>query len=143
MIIRKTFMERPMSDPTNRGFITLISVLVLSAVGVAVGVSLILSGLGSGRTAFALEQSNQAKALANACTEEALAQINDSIPFSGTGTLTLGQGSCSYTVTKQTGQNRTIDSTGTVGTVIRKVRILIDKITPSIHITSWQEVADF
>ncbi len=140
MITRQTFMEPPMSDPNNKGFITLISVLVLTAIGVAVGVSVILSGLGSSRSAFALEQSGQAKALANACAEESLQQIYDSIPFSGTATLTFGEGSCTYTVTKLTGQNRTIAVTGTVGTIVRKVNILIDKITPTINITSWQEV---
>ena len=89
-----------------------------------------------------MEQSNQAKALANACAEEALQQIRDSTPFTGTGNLTLGQGSCNYTVTSGGGQNRTIASTGTVGSIVRKVKTTIDKINPGINITSWQEVAD-
>ena len=127
----------------KNGFITLISVLIVGAVGVAIAASLLLLGLGSSRTSFALEQSNQAKALANACGEEALQQIRDSTPFSGTGSLTLGQGTCTYTVVKLTGQNRTVTASGTVGTIIRKVSISLDKITPNINITSWQEVADF
>ena len=45
------------------GFITLVSVLVVGAVGVAIALSLILIGLGSSRTSIAVEQSNQAKAL--------------------------------------------------------------------------------
>lgn len=126
----------------NEGFITLISVLVVGAVGVAVTLSLILLGLGSSRTSFAVEQSNQAKALANACAEEALEQIRDSTPFTGTGNLTLGQGTCAYTVTSQGGQNRTVTASGTVGTIIRKVKIIINKINPTITATSWQEVAD-
>ena len=125
------------------GFITLISVLIAGAVGVGIVTSLILLGLGSSRTSFALIQSNQAKTLANACAEEALQQIRDSTPFSGTGNLTLGAGTCTYTVTKLTGQNRTITGSGTVGTIIRKISISLDKITPNINITSWQEVADF
>ena len=128
---------------TNQGYIVLITVLVIGAVGVAIAVSLLLLGLGSSRTSFALEQSNQAKALANACSEEALQQIHDSNPFEGSGNLTLGQGACTYTITKLVGQNRTITASGTVGTVIRKVSISLDKITPSINITSWQEVADY
>ncbi|GEM_PF-113468 len=128
---------------SNNGYIALITVLVTGAVGVAIAVSLLLLGLGSSRTSFSLEQSNQAKALANACSEEALQQIRDSTPFTGTGNLTLGQGTCTYTVTSQGGQNRTITSSGTVGTILRKVKIILDKITPNINITSWQEVADF
>mgnify|MGYP001616035106 CR=1 FL=1 len=137
-------MEQLVYDKNyQKGYIALITVLVTGAVGVAITVSLLLLGLGSSRTSFSLEQSNQAKALANACAEEALQQIRDSTPFTGTGNLTLGQGSCSYTVTSGGSQNRTITSTGTVGTIIRKVKITIDKITPSINVTSWQEVADF
>ena len=127
----------------HKGFITLISVLVVGAVGVAITTSLILLGLGSSRTSFAIEQSNQAKGIANACAEEALQQIRDSTPFTGSGNLTLGQGICAYTVTNQGGQNRTITSSGTVGAIIRKVKIIIDKINPTIQIISWQEVDNF
>jgi len=127
----------------RKGYIALITVLVTGAVGVAITVSLILLGLGSSRTSFSLEQSNQAKALANACSEEALQQIRDSTPFTGTGNLTLGRGTCAYAVVNDGAQNRTVSASGTVGTVVRKVKITIDKINPSINITSWQEVADF
>jgi len=127
----------------SRGYITLISVLVVGAVGVAIATSLILLGIGSSRSSFALEQSNQAKALANACAEEALQQIRDSTPYTGTGNLSLGQGTCTYTVTSQGGQNRTITASGTVGTIVRKVKIIITKINPTITVSTWQEVADF
>lgn len=136
-------MAQQISEIKSRGFITLVSVLLLAALSVTITSSLILLGLGSSRTGFALEQSNQVKALANACAEEALQQINSFTPFSGTGSLSIGQGSCSYTVTKLTGQNRTIIASGLVGTIIRKISISIDKINPDINITSWQEVTDF
>lgn len=127
----------------QKGYITLLSTLFLVAIGGVVAGSLILLGLGFSKTSFTLVQSNQAKALANACMEEALERINDSAPFTGTGSLTLGAGTCSYTVTSGGGQNRTITSSGTVGSIIRKVTVTIDKITPAIEVTSWQEVADF
>ena len=115
-------------NKSSHGFITLISVLVVGAVGVAITLSMILLELGSSRTSFALEQSNQAKALANACAEEAMQQIRDSTPFTGTGNLTLGQGTCSYTVTNTGGQNRTITASG------------INQINPAMAVTSWQEM---
>ena len=131
------------SHNMNKGFITLISVLIVGAVGTAVAISLILLGLGSSRTSFAVEQSNQAKALANACAEKALQQIRDSTPYTGSGNLSLGQGDCSYTVTSQGGQNRIIAASGIVGTIIRKVEVIIDTINPVIEIVSWQELPDF
>lgn len=124
----------------NRGYITLISVLVVGAVGVAISVSLLLLGLGSSRTSFSFQQSAQAKALANACIEEGMQQIRDSIPYTGTGNLSLGSGDCTYTVASQGAQNRTIVASGTVGNVIRKINVIIDAINPNITVVSWQEV---
>lgn len=130
------------NNSSGYGYITLISILIVGAVGVAITLSIILLGVGSSRASFAIEQSNQAKALTNACAEEALQQIRDSAPFIGSGDLTLGQGTCMYAVTSQGGQNRTITASGTVGTIVRKVKIIIDKINPAIQVVSWQEVAD-
>lgn len=127
----------------QRGYITLLSTLFLVAIGGVVAGSLILLGLGFSKTSLAIDQSNQAKSLANACSEEALQQIRSSTVYTGSGNLTLGQGSCSYTVTSGGGENRTIVSTGAVGTIIRKVKVIISVINPTISVTSWQEVADF
>lgn len=127
----------------SKGYITLISVLVVGAVGVAITVSLLLLGLGSSRTSFAYEQSNQAKALANACAEEALQTIRNNTSYVGTSGFDLGQGSCSYTVTNEGGENRTITAVGVVGIINRRVEVVIGDINPQINIVSWQEVADF
>lgn len=129
----------------NRGgYITLISVLVIGAVGIAIATSLILLGISFSRTSFAVEQSSQARALSNACAEEALQQIKDSPSYTGTSGLRApGLGVCSYIVQSQGGQNRTIFSTGTVGNVVRKVKIVIVSVSPSITISTWQEVALF
>lgn len=124
---------------TSNGFVALITVLIMGAVGVAVGISAILLGLGYSKSSFAIEQSGQSRALANACAEEALQIIDGSTPYTGTGNLSLGGGTCTYTVTSQGGQNRTVTTTGTYGTVIRKVSIVITKINPNIEISTWQE----
>lgn len=127
-------------DHYTRGYITLISVLVVGAVSVAISVSLLLLGLGSSRTSFSFQQSGQAKALASACIEEGMQQIRDSVPYTGTGNLSLGSGACTYTVTSQGAQNRTIVASGTVGNVVRKINVMINAINPNIVVVSWQEV---
>lgn len=149
--VRKKINTFSSSDLHNKfcaqsygGYITLISVLVIGAVGVAIVTSLILLGLSSSRTSFAIEQSSQAKALVNACAEYALQQIKDSPSYVGTSGLQApGLGTCSYSVQSQGGQNRTILSIGTVGPVVRKVKIVITKVSPAITISTWQEVALF
>lgn len=149
MCMKKYFMARLHCDNRNRdlrtqkGFVVLLSVLVFTVVGMALVSSLMLFGIGQLQSSFSVEQSGQARALANACAEEALQRINDSVSFSGTGNLSLSTGTCNYTVISLSGSNREIEATGTVDSIIRKVFITLDQINPSIHITSWQEVADF
>jgi len=125
------------------GYIALISVLIISAIIVLIATSASLVSIGESDMGFEENQAWETSFLAAACAEEALQQIKDSLPFSGSGNLSLGQGSCGYTVTRLIGQNRIINASGTVDSIVRKLKITIDKIKPSINITSWQEVADF
>lgn len=139
-------MVQPRLDDKYRqahGYITLLSVLIISAIGLAVTISLILLGLGSGQSSLTLAKSAQAKALANACAEQALQAIRNSISFTGAGNLSLGVGSCNFTVTNTGGQTRLIVSTGQTDETIRKVKIIVSQINPQINISSWQELADF
>ena len=124
----------------NNGYITLLSVLVVGAVGVAVTTSLILLGVSSSRTSFSYQQMYQAKNLANSCAEEGLEQIREVSSYAGSGNLTLGQGSCTYVVTNLGGDSRLIEATGTVGTVVRKTQVDISAINPLIVVSSWQEI---
>ncbi|PLX24968.1 hypothetical protein C0580_03510 [Candidatus Parcubacteria bacterium] len=127
----------------NKGYSLLLAILVIGAISVAITISLILLGIDSSRTSFALEQSKQARGLANACAESALQEIRNSTPFTGSDTIIFSNGSCSYTVVNDGGNNRTIESSGEVGDTIKKINISIDQINPDINIVSWQELADF
>ncbi|MEK7631850.1 MAG: hypothetical protein AAB445_03220 [Patescibacteria group bacterium] len=124
-----------------KAFITLISVLILGAVGVAIALSLVLLGVGASRSAFASGQSVQAKNLANACAETALNTIRSTPAFTGTIPLTLGAGTCSATITNTGGTTRLVVASGTVGTVVRRVSITVATVAP-VTLTSWQEVAN-
>lgn len=127
----------------ERGYITLLSVLIAGAILVATTVGLLQFGLSSSRTSFAEEQSDQAKALADACVEEALQHIHDSAPFTGSDILTFGSGICEYTVENTGGSSRRIRASSTVATMVRKVEVTVTQIRPQITLGSWQEVADF
>ena len=128
---------------TPRGFITLLSVLLIGAIGFSIGATLLWFGVGTGKSSLAIDQSNAARGLAAACVEDALEQIRETTDFSGSSNLVLGQGTCGYTVAKLAGENRQITSVGTIGTIARKVKVSLDAINPQINLTSWQEVADF
>lgn len=126
--------------PSQHGYVALISVLIMSAVAIAIGTTLLISGTDGQRSTLILQQSMQARNLANACVEEALQQMHDSTTFTGTNNLSIGQGTCTYTVTNTGGSNRTIDTIGTVGNVVRKNQVYVTIGASSISVTSWQEV---
>ncbi|MBI3495146.1 hypothetical protein HY065_00795 [Candidatus Berkelbacteria bacterium] len=128
---------------STSGFITMLSVLIASALGTVVAVSLLELGIGATKAAAAFGYSRQARSLGSACGEVALQKIADSQGYTGSDTIPLGAGSCTYTVSSDGGQNDTITASGTVGTTVRKIKITIDQIQPKIHVTSWQEVADY
>jgi hypothetical protein len=124
----------------QNGYVALIAVLVIGAASLAIALTLLVSGTDSQREILITQQSAQARNLAKGCVDEALQQIRDNTAFTGTGSLTLGQGSCTYTVTNTGGSNRTISSSGTVQNSIRKIQASVT-IGTSISITSWQEVS--
>lgn len=128
---------------TNRqsGYVALMSVLIVAAIATAVAVTLLGTGVNSQRSLLIEQQSKQARSLAVACAQESLQLLHDNTAFTGTGSLTLGQGSCTYTVTNAGGNTRINDATGTVGNVVKKIQVYVTIGVSSISITSWQEVS--
>lgn len=123
------------------GYVALIAVLIVGAAALAIGVTTLSVGADSQRTALVEQQSKQARNLASACAQEALQLVHDNIAFAGTNTMTLGQGTCTYSVVVATGTTRTITTTGTVGNVVRKIQASVTINSTSISISSWQEVS--
>jgi hypothetical protein len=123
------------------GYVALITVLIVGAVALAIGISMLGIGSDLQRTELLEQESHEARNLAGACAQEAVQTIHDNIAYAGTTNLSLGQGNCSYTVTVVTGTTRTVTVTGTVGNVVRKVQGSVTIGSSSISVTSWQEVS--
>ena len=126
----------------QKGFVALITILVIGTVGAVIATSAVLLGLSSSQSSYSLEKSAQTRSFANACVEDALEKIKDS-DFIGSDNIVFTDGDCSYTVTDLAGEIRRIESTGSLDETIRKIKVEIDQINPSINISLWQEVADF
>jgi hypothetical protein len=138
-----TFKLRYRKKSSPRGYIALLSVIVLGVIGVSVMLSIILAGISASKTNIALEQGSEARTMASSCTEEALQKVLETATTSAKGSLSIGSSTCSYTITSQNGQNITINASGTMGTLTSKVIAIIATTTPSIILSSWQEVGDF
>lgn len=127
----------------RKGYIALISVILIGTLGTAIMISVINSGISSGKTDFALQQSGSTRVLASSCAEEALQVILETGTTTGGGALTIGSGTCTYLITSQNGQNITVNSTGILGTITAKVQVVISTTSPSIVLSSWKEVSGF
>ena len=116
----------------EHGYVALLSVLVAGAVATAIATALLLQGTDSQRETLIIQQSLQARGLADACAEEALQQLHDAATFTGSNNLTLGTGSCTYTVTNTGPTTRTITANSTVGNVVRKITVYVTMSSSSI-----------
>lgn len=126
------------------GYITLLTVLIVSAVGAAVSVSLLLISIGSSKSELTYDESSRARALANACAENALERLRKQSSYTGNETLGFSQGSCEILPIGGSGNtNRTVEVVGTVGDIQRKVKVEILQIDPKMEISTWREVMDF
>ena len=126
---------------SQAGYVALIAVLIVGAASLAIGVAMLSTGTDSQRAVLVSQQSIQARSLASSCADEALQQMHDNTSFTGTNNLSIGVGSCTYTVTNLGGASRQVDVSGTVGGVVRKAQVYVTIGASSISVTSWQEVS--
>jgi hypothetical protein len=123
------------------GYIAVLSVIIVGAATMAIALTLLATGSDAQRSHLITQQSIQARQLAHGCAEEALQKIRESTSFTGTNTITMGAGNCSYVIVSTGASTRTITTIGTVGNVVRKVAVYATINSSSVSVTSWQEVS--
>lgn len=123
----------------NKGFSTLFVVIILGSASLALGLWLSTGSYWSLAGSNNDVRSAQAKALANACAETALGNMQANNSYTGNGNLTLNGNTCSYVVSNTGGNSRLITVTGTVGIVVRKLQISTTAFNP-LTTSSWQDI---
>ncbi len=125
------------------GYVALIAVLIIGAIATAIGITLLSIGADSQRSALTRLQSGQARALAVACGQEALQRIHDNVAYTTTnGSLSLGQGGCTFKVTVNSPTLRNVSAVGTVGSVTRKILTTVTVGATVLSGVSWQDVSN-
>ncbi|PIQ76423.1 hypothetical protein COU78_06230 [Candidatus Peregrinibacteria bacterium CG10_big_fil_rev_8_21_14_0_10_49_24] len=126
------------------GYIFLLSVLVVGAVAVAITTSVLLLSTSAARTGLSLEQSGEALAYAQACADHALLLLRADNTYAGREQMAVGSGTCEILSVGGIGnENRTLCTEGVRGDTARRIEILIERILPSVTISTWQEVSSF
>ena len=140
-MLKKDFIK--LQKDYRKGYVALISVIFMSAIGVMIMLSVIASGIDASKTDFAMQQSSIAKGMASSCMEEALQKILETSTTSSSGSLAISSGTCTYVISSINGLNIRINSTGILGEATSKIKVTIATTSPSIVLSSWEEVADF
>ena len=112
---------------SKKGYIALLSVLVLGAVAASLAFSL-FAGSGRSDALIATEDNLRARGYAESCAEEALENIRTTTSYTGTNTLSWSAG------------NRTITVTGLSGGSTQHLTITLTAINPLLVISSWQDL---
>lgn len=127
-------------NKNQKGISAIITIVVLSVVGLLIAYSVFLLGLGELEMGYDLQQGNETLYLADGCMEEALRRIRVDDTYSG-DTLNLGDGSCIITVSGS-GSARTITVTSTIGNYNKKIEADLSLSgNGKITIDSWQELS--
>lgn len=126
-------------EASAKGFIALITVLIILGVVLLIGLGISQLSMGEAQMSFQKSQSSQAYYLANLCAEEALMRLKENIGYPGETISDIENGSCVILVEG----NWTIKVSADFQNQTKKMKIVISQVNPEMIINSWQEVPDF
>lgn len=126
------------------GVITLISTLIVGAIGLVLSLTILTLSVDASRTSTILEQSQQADAYGHACAEYALNQLRLNVSYAGNEILSFTQGSCQVRPLLGSGNtNRTIQTIGISGTITKRGVVVVNTRIPTISLASWRDIGSF
>jgi hypothetical protein len=122
----------------QKGFGTLYIVIIVGGIVLSLSLWLSTSSFWSIHNGVNLKTSQQTKSLVEACAEVALETLRENQSFIGSDTVSIGDNSCAYDITSLGGDSRSIDISGSIGSVTRKLLVTTESFNPII-VTDWQE----
>jgi hypothetical protein len=135
--------KRFLSKEYRKGYIALFSVIVLGAVSLVIAVSVLSTGVTASKFSFNVEEKIHSRIVSASCAEEVLQQILDTGIDSGSGSMSIASGDCSYSIIQTGLDSLRLHVEGAKGGAISRLRIEIASSTPRIKLSSWQEVSSF
>lgn len=119
------------------GYIAITSVLVIAAIVLIIGTSVLLLAVNDIQSALSNKKSNESLDLVESCVEDALLRLNEdnSIP----ATITLPDGSCSVTINSQVGTLWTFTVSGTFISHAKSIQVVADR-TNTVTVNSWTQL---
>ncbi len=122
----------------KNGYMTLITVLIISTVALIIGTTVSLLAIGQAQSGYAITKGEDALAFVDGCAEDALLKTKNSPTYNG-GTITRPEGTCSITISKA-GNTWTILATTTATTYKKTIRVVVTRSTGTLVVSSWEEI---
>lgn len=128
----------------NQGYIALLTVLIIGALALIVGIGSSLRSLGGSQVVSGEEFAHRALALANACAEDAIVKLKGNLSYAGGESVVVdGSDACDILNVEGTGStDRVVNAEAFVSGYKKKVKVVISEVTPTLTISSWREVAE-
>lgn len=121
----------------QHGYIALVTVLVVGAVMLSVGMAVVLNSINSGQGALSEIKKEAGIGFVESCVEDALMRINrdNALP----GTIALPEGSCTVTINSQVGSDWDFTVSGVLSGYKKEVRVTANRAS-TVVVNSWQEI---
>ncbi len=121
----------------TNGYIAISTVLVITAVSLAIATTVSLLSIGDLQTSYALTKGEETYAFVDGCMEDALEQTATKPTYAG-GNITRPEGTCSITVSK-TGNTWTLTATTLASDYKRTLQTVATR-SASLKLHTWKEI---
>lgn len=123
----------------QKGYIALLTVLIVMAVVVVSATTVAFLAIGEGQSGFSLFKGEDTLTFVEGCTEDALLKSRADPGYNGGAIERPEEGACQVTVSKA-GNTWTMDVTTSLITYKRTIRVVFDRLSTGITLISWKEV---
>jgi len=125
----------------QKGYIILISVIVISIILMAVALALSGNVFSIRSNMLDAEFKKTSKGLAEACAETALLKLKQNNTYDGNENIAVGNQQCSILAIETEGNQKIIKTTANFQNFVSNIKVIA--VLPDASIASWQEVANF
>lgn len=123
----------------KQGFIAITSVLIISAVVLAITINVSLLSIGQGQAGLALTKGEDTLVFVDGCAEDALLKLRASSAYVGGNITRPGvEGTC--TVTVASGGSTYTLTVSTINTLYKRTVQVVVNRGSAITLTSWKEI---
>lgn len=126
-----------------QGFIALTSVLILSAIFLSITISLASRAIVRLDDSVAFRERDQARYLTEACIENTLLEIQQTLAYQAGEVILVGDSSCEIIEIREESGETVIQAQSTVGAHTYRMQAAVSLISPDMSISSFGRVTTF